>query len=321
MCRPLVSVIVPIYKVEPYLRRAVDSLVRQTYNKLEIILIDDGSPDKCPAICDEYASMDNRIKVIHKSNGGLSDARNYGLNAASGNFLTFLDSDDYLSQDAIETMMTHMLTSGADIVCCSTNIIDNENNVYDYMRCEKNFTESGTQIAKRLFEDKFPHNYAWGKLYKSCLFDNITYPTGRIYEDIATTYIIMSRAHNVLCLNNCLYYYEINRNDNITSEVYSNKAAWSYYCGCINSKEMLLFCRKNKDFSDAVNVVERSLFKWSKLCIENAIKTGRNEYENYCKKVSHILKDVAIKIPFRLRMIMRFRYIYYYLYPIIGRHR
>ena len=100
-----VSVIVPIYKVEPYLRRAVDSILHQTYHNLEIILVDDGSPDQCGKICDDYAKEDNRISVIHKENGGLSDARNAGLDAAGGEYIVFVDSDDFIAEDYIETLM------------------------------------------------------------------------------------------------------------------------------------------------------------------------------------------------------------------------
>ena len=94
---PLVSIIVPVYKVERYIHRSIDSLLRQTYNNLEIILVDDGSPDNCPFICDKYAMQDNRIRVIHKSNGGLSDARNAALNVMTGQYVTFVDSDDYIA--------------------------------------------------------------------------------------------------------------------------------------------------------------------------------------------------------------------------------
>lgn len=100
-----VSVIVPIYKVEPYLKRAVDSIINQTYSKLEIILVDDGSPDNCGKICDDYAKRDNRIKVIHKENGGLSDARNAGLDIATGEYIAFVDSDDYIAEDFVETLL------------------------------------------------------------------------------------------------------------------------------------------------------------------------------------------------------------------------
>ena len=114
--QPLVSIIVPIYKVEPYLRRCLDSIVNQTYTNLEIILVDDGSPDGCPQICDMYAAKDNRIVVIHKNNGGLSDARNAGLNICKGIYISFVDSDDWVGRDYIKILVNNAKKEQADIV-------------------------------------------------------------------------------------------------------------------------------------------------------------------------------------------------------------
>lgn len=114
----LISVIVPIYKVEAYLNRCVESIVRQTYTELEIILVDDGSPDGCPALCDEWAGKDKRIKVIHKSNGGLSDARNAGMRAAEGNYISFVDSDDWIAPEFYRLLLEAMRETGSDIAAC-----------------------------------------------------------------------------------------------------------------------------------------------------------------------------------------------------------
>lgn len=115
----LVSVIVPVYKVERYLSRCVDSILQQSYSNLEVILVDDGSPDSCGMICDEYQKNDRRIRVIHKSNGGLSDARNYGIEAAQGKYLAFVDSDDWLDFDMIDILYRVLTSQGADIAECS----------------------------------------------------------------------------------------------------------------------------------------------------------------------------------------------------------
>lgn len=115
---PLVSIIVPVYKVERYIHRSIDSLLRQTYNNLEIILVDDGSPDNCPFICDKYAMQDNRIRVIHKSNGGLSDARNAALNVMTGQYVTFVDSDDYIADNMIEKFIETVKLYQCNMVVC-----------------------------------------------------------------------------------------------------------------------------------------------------------------------------------------------------------
>ena len=117
--QPLISVIVPIYNVEKYLDRCVGSIINQTYKNLEIILVDDGSPDNCPQMCDDYAKKDSRIKVVHKENGGLSDARNAGMKVATGEYVSFIDSDDYISLDFYETLLETIVDNDSDIVECS----------------------------------------------------------------------------------------------------------------------------------------------------------------------------------------------------------
>ena len=147
----IVSIIVPVYNVEKYLDRCIQSAVNQTYKYLEIILVDDGSKDNCPSMCDEWAAKDSRIKVIHKENGGLSSARNAGLNIFKGNFVTFLDSDDWLEPDAVEAMMLCALQNGADMVSCGFYFDDVQGNS-DWENEEK-LSFCGGDIAKNLLLD------------------------------------------------------------------------------------------------------------------------------------------------------------------------
>ena len=177
---PLVSVIIPIYKVEPYLRQCVESVIAQTYKNLEIILVDDGSPDNCPKICDKYSQTDKRIKVIHKPNGGLSDARNAGIEIAKGDYLSFVDSDDVIHSQMIDTLMRPLIkdnTLGMS-VCRSLNF-ENDDEL------------SNKTINLYDFRDFFMKNLwvtAWGKVYKKELFSTIKFPVGRIHEDEFTTH-------------------------------------------------------------------------------------------------------------------------------------
>ena len=313
----LVSIVVPVYNVEQYIHRAINSLLNQTYPFLEIILVDDGSPDNCPQICDEYARKDNRITVIHKKNGGLSDARNVGLNIAKGEYITFLDSDDYLCSNAIEIFLKAIREQNVDVVCSGLNIIDNKGEIYDYRKGDNSFKASGQEIVKLLFKDTFPYNFAPSKLYKRELFNGIRFPVGRIYEDIATTYLVINKADSVYCIKECLYYYERGREGNITSELNSTKAAWSYYCGCLNSKEHINFCQHYPEYTGMLPTLVHSLYIWSKLCIEASIKLGKNEYNAYCQKIKYILQDIKINMPLKIRIIIKFKSIYYYLFPII----
>lgn len=317
MTSSLVSIIVPVYNVEHYIHRAVDSLLNQTYSYLDIILVDDGSPDKCPQICDEYAHKDNRIRVIHKSNGGLSDARNAGLDIAKGEYITFLDSDDYLSLNAIETFVKIIKEQKVDIVCSGLNIINSDGYIYDYKKGENSIKISGQEAVKLLLKDVFPYNFSPSKFYKRELFTDIRFPYGRIYEDLATTYLVMNKANSVFCMKECLYYYERGREGNITSELNSTKAAWSYYCGCLNSKEHIAFCQRFPIYTEMLPTLNHTLYIWAKLCIETAIKLGREEYKTYCLKIKNLLQDINTPIPIKLKIIIKFNKIYYYLFPIL----
>ena len=160
---PLISIIVPVYDVEPYLRKCIDSILIQSYRDLEIILVDDGSPDNCGAICDEYAEKDKRIKVIHKKNGGLSDARNAGLDIATGEYIGFVDSDDWVMPDMYEYLYKAVKEYDADMSVCG---------YYDYWGktisgryCQDIQVYKGQEGIKALLDLKFG-NYVWNKLYK-----------------------------------------------------------------------------------------------------------------------------------------------------------
>ena len=188
--QPLISVIVPIYNVEDYLDRCVDSIINQTYKNLEIILVDDGSPDNCPKMCDDYAKIDNRIKVVHKENGGLSDARNAGMKVATGEYVSFIDSDDYVSLDFYETLLQTMIDNDSDIVECGV-VKFYENGKFDEYSDDqmiKNFnTVDG--LEGLINENSF-HQYVWNKLYKSSIALDIPYEVSKLNEDEFWTYQI-----------------------------------------------------------------------------------------------------------------------------------
>ncbi|MBR2786956.1 MAG: glycosyltransferase [Clostridia bacterium] len=218
----LISIVVPIYNVEEYLKRCVDTIINQTYKNLEIILVDDGAKDNSGKICDEYINKDNRIKVIHKENGGLSDARNVGLENANGEYIAFIDSDDYISKDFIEKLYNLCIEKNAEIAQCSYQ------RVYDNKNSEENNTEiktvtmDGNEAILKLFASKnSEYTVAWNKLYKTSLFDTgIRYPKGMLHEDEATTYKLFYKAKNIVVTNEELYYYYIRKNS-ITNKKYT----------------------------------------------------------------------------------------------------
>ena len=195
-----ISVIVPVYKVEQYLERCVDSIINQTYRNLEIILVDDGSPDRCPEICDRYSEADSRIKAIHRKNGGLSAARNTGLKAATGDYIALVDSDDYININMFADMMEQLLLHKADIVMCDCKYVYDIDDKTDIT--EKAVNPKITSIDGRIaqyysYKDDYTRivfNVAWNKIYKRKLFDGITYPEGRIHEDEARTHRLIYKA-------------------------------------------------------------------------------------------------------------------------------
>lgn len=218
--QPLISVVVPIYKVEGYLSRCVDSIINQTYKNLEIILVDDGSPDNCPKMCDDYATNDSRIKVVHKKNGGLSDARNAGMKVATGEYISFIDSDDYIALDFFETLYNTMQSEKSDIVECSV-VKFYENNHFDEYKDDLNIISFGTQdaLSKLIAENPFKQ-HVWNKLYKSSLVLDIPYAVGKLNEDEFWTYQIFGRAKKVTRLHKTMYYY-FQRENSIMGNTYN----------------------------------------------------------------------------------------------------
>lgn len=204
---PLISVIVPIYNVEKYLARCVDSIVNQTYKNLEIILVNDGSPDLCPQMCDDYAEKDSRIKVVHKKNGGLSDARNAGMAVAKGEYISFIDSDDYVSDDFFECLLDVMNKENSDIAECSVVKLY-EDNRFDEFSDDLSVKTYDTQDAMSALIAENPfHQHVWNKLYKTELVRDIPYAVGKLNEDEFWTYQVFGRANKVSKFNKTMYYY------------------------------------------------------------------------------------------------------------------
>lgn len=211
----MISVIVPIYKVEEFLDKCVQSIVNQKYLNLEIILVDDGSPDRCGEMCEEWARRDKRIKVIHKKNGGLSDARNAGLVAANGEFIAFVDSDDWIEPQMYEIMLKVLMKEKADIVACGIvdSYIDKEIIHSPIYRVGK--TE---QFLKMIYKDTIFSVASWNKLYRRRVWENFQFPKGKICEDAFTTYLLLDRASRIVQIPDGLYHYRIRENSIMTSK-------------------------------------------------------------------------------------------------------
>lgn len=215
----LVSVIVPIYGVEDYLSKCVDSIINQTYKNLEIILVDDGGKDKCPEICDEYAGKDSRIKVIHKKNGGLSDARNAGIAIAKGEYFVFIDSDDWVETTMVERLLDACKKYNVKLAACGRYITDGTViNGTAYEGTEGVY--SSEEALNEILSGKSLDVAAWDKIYVRDLFDDIRYPVGENNEDIAVFYKIVDTAGKVAHCGTNEYYYR-SRPGSITKLKYS----------------------------------------------------------------------------------------------------
>ena len=218
----LISVIVPVYNVEDYLDRCVESIVNQTYNNLEIILIDDGSPDSCPEMCNEWAEKDSRIIVVHKENGGLSDARNAGLKVATGEYISFIDSDDWININFYEQMYRTIINEKSEIVQCERDIVSDctgeyLKNIIEY----DSLTVSDEQAISMLIDENKFRQVVWNKLYKRSIIKHC-FLKGIINEDEFWTYKVFGETKRITYINAVMYYYFL-REESIMRSNYSLK--------------------------------------------------------------------------------------------------
>ena len=216
----LLTIVVPVYKVEAYLDRCVQSIADQTYRNLEIILVDDGSPDNCGSMCDAWAQKDERIKVIHKENGGLSDARNAGMAVASGEYIGFIDSDDYIAPEMFQLLYDQLCTDGSDIAACGVEM------VFEDGTPSRPLTPSGCTVLNRkeameaILRESWLKQPVWYKLYRADLIRNIPFPVGKYHEDVFWSWQAVARAEKVSVFDTPCYFY-VQRSGSIMGEGYS----------------------------------------------------------------------------------------------------
>ena len=214
----MISVIIPVYKVEKYLDKCIESVVGQTYSDLEIILVDDGSPDGCPAMCDAWAEKDGRIKVIHKPNGGLSSARNAGLVKASGEYVFFLDSDDTISANCIELLADAVRHDNSDICIANVARIDENGKPIKALLFDSDMLLSKDDVFEDIAKKGlFAYVISCGRLYRRNLFDGISFPEGRLNEDAFVYYRLFDRCSCISVRKDAVYFY-LSRQGSIMSE-------------------------------------------------------------------------------------------------------
>ena len=262
---PLISLIVPVYNVKDYLKTCLQSILEQTYKNLEIILVDDGSDDGSSGICDEYARMDQRIKTIHLPHSGVSAARNAGLAAATGELLGFVDSDDWIDHDMYQYLYTLMQEHDADVSACTylleqegrpSKIINNTGKLYVFSRKE---------IIRALVKNDLVKNYLWAKLFKRKLFDRLSFPVGRVYEDVAVLYKVFYSSQKVVLSCVSKYHYMIHKNESITRGGYDPVKEYHYFLSLYEQDKFIQNAELGGESS--VGVLKRGIHLINHTCL------------------------------------------------------
>lgn len=220
--KPKISVVLPIYNVEKYLETCVKAMTGQTYQNLEIILVDDGSPDGCPALCDELAKTDERIRVLHKENGGLSDARNAGTKIATGEYITFVDSDDVVTDTYVEYLYSLIEKYGCDMSLCTHTVVFEDGKKIPYGDGTDEMLDAKECLRRMLYHDVIDTS-AWAKLYRTDMAREILYPKGKLFEDIGTTYRFFLASGKIACGYQSQYFYMQRQNSIVSGKFNPHK--------------------------------------------------------------------------------------------------
>lgn len=212
---PKVSVVIPVYNVEAYLKRCVDSVIGQTYQNIEIVLVDDGSTDSSGKICDEYRENCDRVRVVHQENGGVSLARNTGVDTASGDYVVFVDSDDYAMPTYVEYLVGLALEFDAELAMCGHTVICEDGKRLNYVSDFRGVYDKKDCQEKILYQEVLGTS-PWGKIYAKRLFEKVRFPAGRLYEDAATVYLFVDEANKIAVGGKPQYYYMVRQNSIVT---------------------------------------------------------------------------------------------------------
>lgn len=322
---PLISVIVPIYKVEKYLDKCIRSIVEQTYKNLEIILVDDGSPDRCGEIAESWAAKDSRILYLKKTNGGVSSARNYGIDNSHGEFLAFVDSDDYIAPSMYEELYKAIIDNAADMTVCDCNEVYEDGSPYlaNSHRPLLPYTcFSREEYLWRLFKSISSLNYgvAWNKLYKAKLFEEARYPIGKINEDQFIIHYIVHKATKIVTINQKLYYY-VQHSSSIMGSIKQNPKA---ICGIEAYEDRQQFLTDN-NYSEALRdrlkleTVKYAMFLYVRLKYRGESSEEMTNSLNYLMSIIVKYKDfllssktVPIQYKIHIRVFLKAPYLWYW---------
>lgn len=292
--RPLITVAVTIYNIKEYLKRSIESVCNQTYENLEILLVDDGSMDGSAEVCDDYAGEDSRIRVIHKKNGGPSEARNMAMEQAKGEYIAFVDGDDWIDADMYENMYLAITKADADLAVCSYKQVS-VNHVQDTSTDTILYFEQDEALESFIKEEEEVQiqNAAWNKLFKKELLKELRFPVGKLYEEIVFTTKLLHMAKRVVYLNQCYYNYVVDRVGSIMNTG-MNKRIFTDQIPLYYEKRKYLQSIERQDLVDIHNFFfyKRMLLHYLELK-----KTRPEDYRNYCKKIVQIIKEEKKYIP------------------------
>lgn len=306
----LISVIIPVYNVKQYIERCIDSVLNQTYKNIEIILVDDGSNDGCNEICNMYAEKDKRIKVVHIKNSGVSNARNLGIRLANGDFITFVDADDYIDTSCIEKMYKLCKDEQCDIGIVGTlenNELTNKTNTSGE---SIDMVLSAENALKEMLNEKYYYGNVWGKIYKTDIWKNIHFNEDTVIgEDMEVLYKVLLKSNKVkINTNERLYYYTKNRNDSATKSNY-NKNWEKEIAICEN---ILKDCRENH--KDVFPFALKRYIRINYSCIVKILTYDSENKEVYTQLRKNILKynEYGIYNKFDLKMKVKIRLVLYF---------
>lgn len=297
----LISIIIPVYNVEQYIERCITSILNQTYNNIEVILVNDGSTDRSGDICQKYEEIDSRIKVIHQKNAGPSEARNKALSIAIGKYVSFIDADDYVEKDYIMYLYRLLTKSEGDIACCNTQnfkkgVIVERQKRKEYV-CIMNSEEA---LSQMLYEKKFS-NSVWGKLYRREVIDNITFPKGKIFEDMYTTYKFFLNSDKVVYGNLKKYFYMKHENSIMSTTKFHARMP------VIEAENELIKCLKN-EYPIALEAAYAKLFASSVVCLSNFdLNTKCELYIGDIKVLWKNIEELRIKILFNKEVQFKYK--------------
>lgn len=275
---PKLSIIVPVYNVEQYLHKCIESILAQSFKDCELILVDDGSTDSCGAICDEFLAKDERVKVIHQDNQGVSVARNIGVQCAQGDYIGFVDGDDYIALDMFEGMMKYLETNNLDIVCADCYVVKNDKAKFKPRYTNNHIWDDGKAINEIL--QGTLDNAVWNKVYRYDVVTGIEFPKNRRYEDVATTYKFIYNAKRVGYISKPYYYY-VKRKGNFISQSFNIQSRYEHFLGY---KERYYFANENKLSCEDV---------CEKIALEVALSALTAFYANNIDENDAMLKEIV----------------------------